>query len=79
MIGINTATKRLMVIFSVELSETKGRVIWALERYSLHHDIEGSDSALCFYGWLLHKREDLVDYKNAYQQIKAWVEEFKTQ
>jgi hypothetical protein len=52
----------------------KGRVLWLLERYSL--DNEEIDP-LCFYGWLSYAREDLVDYKNAYQHIKGWLEDYK--
>lgn len=58
------------------MDEFKGKVLWALRRYSLHHE---EIDALCFYGWLINTREDLVDYKNAYQHIKPWVEEFKAQ
>ena len=57
---------------TVELS--KGKVLWLLKGYSLYHK---EIDPLCFYGWLSYAREDLIDYKHAYQHVKTWVDEFK--
>ena len=69
--------KERLAMTPEELSKFKGWVLWHLNRYLPHHDIEGSDAALRFYGWLSQRWEDLVDDRDAYQHVKTWLEEFK--